>query len=100
MSTYSTKRLILFLFLFLQYFCSNAQLSEVKVYHIGAMRNVMWKGELFGTIDLDSLKGIAGLYGVGPIEGLAGELLIADGECFQSRVVSESEMKVTASFDA
>ena len=60
----------------------------------------MWKGELFGTIDLDSLKGIAGLYGVGPIEGLAGELLIADGECFQSRVVSDSEMKVTASFDA
>lgn len=100
MSTYPTKRFFLLLFLFLQYFCSNAQLSEGKVYHIGAMRNVMWKGELFGTIDLDSLKGIAGLYGVGPIEGLAGELLIADGECFQSRVVSESEMKVTASFDA
>ena len=100
MSTNQTRRIILFLILFLPYFCSYAQLSEGKVYHIGAMRNVMWKGELFGTIDLDSLKGIAGLYGVGPIEGLTGELLIADGECFQSRVISESEMKVTSSFDA
>lgn len=32
----------------------------------GAMKNVMWKGELQGVIDLDTISNRDGLYGLGP----------------------------------
>jgi acetolactate decarboxylase len=41
----------------------------------GAMKNVMWKGQLFGTIDLDTIFNKQHLYGLGPVEYLTGELL-------------------------
>jgi len=60
----------------------------------GAMRDAMWKGEIFGKINLDTISDKTNLYGVGPVEYLAGELLIADGRCYRSMVVSATEMKV------
>lgn len=39
---------------------------------VGAMRNVMWKGELQGTIALDTIENKEHLYGLGPVEFLAG----------------------------
>lgn len=61
---------------------------------VGAMKNVMWKGELGGSISLDSLSGDKGLYGLGPLSYLRGELLLKDGQVFVSQVTSDSTMTV------
>lgn len=76
--------------------------SKVKI--VGAMRNVMHKRELFGTINLDTINNKSHLYGLGPVEYLTGELLIVDGRSFKSRVdvdssiVMEETYKVKAPF--
>jgi len=66
---------------------------------VGEMRNVMWKGELEGTIDLDTIKNKTHLYGFGPLEFLKGEILVMDGKSFESVVVNDSVMRVSESFD-
>ena len=58
------------------------------------MRDVMWKGELGGRIALDSLAGRSGYYGLGPLAGLRGELLLADGVPYVSTVGADSSMQV------
>lgn len=60
----------------------------------GAMKNVMWNGELDGVISLDSIAGNKGWYGLGPESFLTGELLINDGKSYVSRVLSDSTMSV------
>ncbi len=65
---------------------------------VGAMMNVMHKGELFGTIDLDTISRREHLYGLGPVEYLLGEITIIDGSAYVSRVVSPTEMKVVESY--
>ncbi|WKZ58249.1 MAG: acetolactate decarboxylase [Cyclobacteriaceae bacterium] len=87
-----------FLILFLVVSCAKTSQEESEVYVTGAMRNVMWKGELQGTIDLDSLRDKENLYGLGPIEFLVGEILILDGKSFVSRVLTDSTMSVTETF--
>lgn len=59
----------------------------------GAMKNVMWNGELGGVIQFDSLQE-KGLYGIGPLEGLGGEVLIVDGIPYVSRVGNDSILSV------
>lgn len=71
--------------------------SDVKV--VGAMKNVMWKGELGGTIDLDTISDKIGLYGLGPVSYLTGEILVNDGKSYVSRVTSDSTMSVEQNFD-
>lgn len=63
----------------------------------GAMRNVMWKGELNGIIQLDTINPRAGLYGLGPLSHLRGELVINDGQVYISKVGSDSSMQVILS---
>jgi acetolactate decarboxylase len=58
------------------------------------MRNVMWKGELAGLIRLDTISPSDHLYGIGPMEGLRGEILVFDGIPYISRVVDGVRMKV------
>lgn len=58
------------------------------------MKNVMWKGQLYGNIDLDTIANKTNLYGLGPIENLAGEILIIDGKSYKSTVVSDTTMFV------
>lgn len=70
-----------------------------KVEIIGEMRNVMWKGQLGGNIDLDTIANKTNLYGLGPVEYLRGEILIIDGRAYKSTVVSDSTMKVEATYD-
>jgi acetolactate decarboxylase len=67
--------------------------SSVRV--AGAMRNVMWRGQLGGSIALDTLLR-PHLYGLGPLEFLAGELLVADGRAYVATVQGDS-MKVVES---
>lgn len=72
--------------------------SNVKI--TGAMMNVMHKGELFGTIDLDTISNKKHLYGLGPIEYLKGELTIIDGRCFKSTVAADGSIKMEETFKA
>jgi hypothetical protein len=65
----------------------------------GAMKNVMWKGELSGTIKLDTISNKQGLYGLGPLSYLTGELLINNGQSYVSKVTSDSTMTVEKTFD-
>lgn len=66
--------------------------SDVQI--AGAMKNVMWKGQLGGIIQLDTIHNKKGLYGLGPLSYLTGELLINDGNCYVSKVLTDSTMTV------
>ena len=70
--------------------------NEVKI--IGEMKNVMWKGQLYGNINLDTISKKTNLFGLGPVEYLAGEILIIDGKPYKSSVVSDTEMKVEETY--
>ena len=71
--------------------------TEVTV--VGAMRNVMMKGQLYGTLKLDTIPNKSHLYGLGPLEYLTGEVLIVDGHAYKSTVKNDSSMLVEESFD-
>lgn len=71
--------------------------SEIKI--SGAMSNVMKKGQLQGTILLDTIQNKKGLYGIGPKEYLKGELLIIDGESYVSSMDSNGSIKMEQTFD-
>lgn len=64
------------------------------------MKNVMWKGQLYGTIDLDTISNKQHLFGLGPVEFLTGELLIIDGKAYKSSVLTDSTMRVEETFQA
>lgn len=66
---------------------------------VGAMKNVMWKGELSSSIDLDTISDKKGLYGLGPESYLTGELLINNGKNYVSKVTSDSTMAVEKRFN-
>lgn len=78
-------------------FTDSSTYSDVQI--VGAMKNVMWKGELGSSIDLDTISNKKGLYGLGPEIYLTGELLINNGKSYISRVISDSTMTVEQSFD-
>jgi acetolactate decarboxylase len=65
---------------------------------VGAMKNVMWKGELGSSIDLDTISNKQGLYGLGPVSYLTGELLINNGKSYVSKVTSDTTMTVEQTF--
>ena len=65
---------------------------------VGAMKNVMWKGELGSSINLDTISDKNGLYGLGPVSYLTGELLINNGESYVSKVTSDSSMTVEKTY--
>lgn len=71
--------------------------NDIKI--VGAMKNVMWKGQLYGNIHLDTIANKKHLYGIGPVEYLSGELMIFDGKSYKSTVLSSTTMKVEETFD-
>ncbi|WP_435622904.1 acetolactate decarboxylase [Flagellimonas sp.] len=70
---------------------------DIKI--VGAMKNVMRKGELGSSIDLDTISDKNGLYGLGPVSYLRGELLINNGKSYLSKVISDSTMTVEKTFE-
>jgi len=90
-----TKILLILAILAVQYGFSQTQtlIPENKVMVTGAMRQVMWEGKLDAQIQLDSLAGQKGLYGIGPLSGLQGEILLQDGHCYVSKVSGPAEMR-------
>jgi acetolactate decarboxylase len=72
---------------------------DVKV--AGAMRNIMQNNDLSAKIALDTLVPTANLYGLGPIEGLEGEVIILNSIPYVSsvddgKVVTKQTQKVKA----
>jgi acetolactate decarboxylase len=96
---YVIRILIVFMSVMMTPCLLNAQgvASNVKI--IGQMKDVMWKGELSGKINLDTISDKKHLYGLGPVEYLRGELLIMDGKAYRSTVVDSTSMKVEETFD-
>lgn len=78
---------------------SKAQQTTNEVKIVGEMKNVMWKGQLYGNINLDTISNKTSLYGLGPVEYLSGEILIIDGKSYKSTVVSDTTMKVEETYD-
>ncbi len=72
-----------------------AQAIRNSVSLSGEMKNVMWKGQLFGTINIDTIKNKKNLYGLGPLEYLSGEILILNGTSYIATVINDSAMKVS-----
>lgn len=95
-----SKSLLYFTFVVLLFSVKkvSAQNADNTVKVVGAMKNVMRKGQLFGTFALDTIANKQHLYGLGPVEFLTGELLIVDGKAYQSSVISANEMRVEENF--
>lgn len=72
--------------------------SLPAVHAVSAMREVMHKGDLDGKFRFDTLSNTDDLYGIGPLEGLRGEILIMDGKPLVSTFLSDSTMKVEENF--
>lgn len=72
--------------------------TDPNVKIVGAMKNVMWKGELGSSIDLDTISDKNGLYGLGPVSYLTGELLINNGKSYVSKVATDSTMTIEKTF--
>ncbi len=68
--------------------------TPVTVMVEGAMRNVMWEGELAGKVKVDTLHPQATLYGLGPAEYLQGEVMVLAGKAYRSQVQPDSSMVV------
>ena len=62
------------------------------------MRNVMWLGDLEGKISTDSLNSNTA-YGLGPIEYLKGEILLFEGQTYESKVIDSLQHKVELNKD-
>ncbi len=75
----------------------NIASAQVRV--AGAMRNVMKQGDLTPHISLDSMHHIKNLYGLGPLDQLAGEIMIYDGHSYVATSKGESDMQVFENFE-
>jgi acetolactate decarboxylase len=71
-----------------------------QVQVVGAMRDAMWKGEIFSKIDLDTISNKDNLYALGPVEQMTGEILVYDGKSYVSKVITDSTMQVTETYEA
>lgn len=74
--------------------CSPNQTNHKSVKNISAMKNVMWKGELDAKIRFDTILPQKGLYGLGPLEGLTGEITIIDGISYVSKITKDQNIEV------
>jgi len=77
---------------------SSTEMNSSQVNIVGAMKNVMHKGELFGTIDLDTIANKQHLYGLAPLEYLKGEILIVDGKSYVSRVAADGSIAMEETY--
>lgn len=78
---------------------AKAQQTTTEVKIVGEMKNVMWKGQLFGNINFDIITNKTNLYGPGTVEYLAGEILVIDGKAHKSTVTSDTTMKVEETYN-
>jgi alpha-acetolactate decarboxylase len=67
---------------------------------VGSQRQTIMTGDRAAHLDLRTLKGRPHLYGIGPIEGLTGEVTIADSRPSLARVGADHLVHVTESYEA
>jgi acetolactate decarboxylase len=95
-----SKRMLFFILIVFTSACAPSEKrpdNAVKV--AGAMRSVMWKGQLNSTILLDTIAEKTHLYGLGPAEYLTGELMIIDGRSYRSFLRQDSVMSVEETYN-
>ena len=78
--------------------CQSVSQQTNDVIIIGEMKNVMKKGQLYGTINLDTISNKKNLYGLGPIEYLRGEVMIIDGKCYKASIDEDQKMQVEETY--
>jgi acetolactate decarboxylase len=71
-----------------------------NLWFIGSLREAVMMGKRTALLDLRTLKDQPHLYGIGPIEGLAGEATIANGRPALARVGADRLVHVTESYEA
>lgn len=62
---------------------------QAQVIATGSLRATMWEGQLSGLVAMDSLA-VPGMFGLGPLEHLRGEITTIDGRSFISHMESDS----------
>jgi acetolactate decarboxylase len=68
--------------------------------YLGSQRQTIMTGDRAAHLDLRTLDGRPHLYGIGPIQGLSGEVTIADSRPSLARVGADELVHVTESYDA
>jgi acetolactate decarboxylase len=68
--------------------------------YLGSQRQTIMTGDRGAHFDLRTLKGRPHLYGIGPIEGLTGEVTIVDSRPSLARVGADQAVNVTESYEA
>ncbi|WP_370391924.1 acetolactate decarboxylase [uncultured Winogradskyella sp.] len=87
----------LFLIIILTWSCQknkSVKPEQIKVNVVGAMKDAMWKGELFPKVLLDTISDKTGLYGLGPMSFMRGELLVLNGKTYLSYIDSKDSLVV------
>lgn len=82
------KSRYLFSLLFLLLLACKEEKSAViiPVESAGTLRQIMQEGDISAKIDLQTLSGKPNLYGLGAAEGLKGEIMIWQGDAYQTTV--------------
>lgn len=86
-------KLFIYLFTLLTIYSCNSK-KDVIVEHKGALYNIMHKGDLSAKVDLNEFESRDGLYGLGALENLKGEILILDGVSYVSFCEMKDSLKV------
>jgi len=95
------KIIIQLLILLSMYSCNTTE--DIRVEHKGALRDIMHKGDLSAKANLKEFENINGLYGLGAVENLKGEILILDGVPYISSCEIKDSVKINSienTFDA
>jgi acetolactate decarboxylase len=80
--------------------CSKREPTEFPVVkYAGAMRNVRENHDTTNHIYLDTINPHRRLFGLGPLQGMSGEILIIDGRPYASKMNSKGRNRVRQTFD-
>jgi len=86
-------KLIIQLVLLLSIYSCNTQ-ENVLVEYKGALRDIMHKGDLSAKANLKDFENLKGLYALGAVENLKGEILILDGVPYISSCEIKDSLKI------
>lgn len=91
---------LFFLFLFC-WSCSNREPTTFPVVkYAGALKNVTELQDTSNAIFLDTINPHRRLYGLGPLSGMSGEILVIDGRPYVSKINRSNRNRVRMTFDA
>ena len=79
---------------------SLARPAAYELSFVGSQRQTIMTEDRAAHLDLRTLKGRSHLYGIGPIEGLTGEVTIADSRPSLARVGADQLVHATESYEA